>query len=213
MFAFKSKKNLVYEKLKKRIIHHSLRPGEPLDESALTKELKISKTPIREAFQQLEVEGFIENIPGRGRFVSQISVQDIKELFEIREILECEVIKRVAVKVDLNEVEAVRRKFESTEKKGGKNPRDHFKEGDQIHSLIFEASQNGRLIEIYKRLQEHVERMRLYFFNQVHQERSVKSYEEHIEILDALAAHDPLRAENAIRNHLRNSIEFLKKII
>jgi len=98
MSAFKSKKNLVYEKLKKRIIHHSLRPGEPLDESVLTKELKISKTPIREAFQQLEVEGFIENISGRGRFVSQISVQDIKELFEIREILECEVIKRVAVK-------------------------------------------------------------------------------------------------------------------
>jgi len=115
MSPFKSKKNLVYEKLKKRIIHHSLRPGEPIDESVLTKELKISKTPIGEAFQQLEQEGFIENIPGRGCFVSQISIQDIKELFEIREILECEVIKRAAMKADLNKIAAIRRKFESTE--------------------------------------------------------------------------------------------------
>jgi len=213
MSPFKSKKNLVYEKLKKRIIHHSLRPGEPIDESVLTKELKISKTPIREAFQQLEQEGFIENIPGRGCFVSQISIRDIKELFEIREILECEVIKRAAIKADLNKIAAIRRKFESNDRERDKNPRDHFKAGDQIHTLIFEAFGNRRLTEIYKRLQEHVQRMRLYFFSQVHEERSGQSYKEHIEILDALVAQDPLRAENAVRNHLRNSMEFLKKII
>ena len=98
--AQKSKKAIVYENLKKRIINHSLKPGEPLNEAVLSKELKISKTPIREAFQQLEKEGFIENIPGRGAFVSRISIQDIRELFEIREILECEVIRRVASKGD-----------------------------------------------------------------------------------------------------------------
>ena len=52
----KSKKAIVYETLKKRIISHSLHPGEPLNESVLSKELKISKTPVREAFQQLEKE-------------------------------------------------------------------------------------------------------------------------------------------------------------
>lgn len=60
----KSKKAIVYETLKKRIISHSLHPGEPLNESVLSKELKISKTPVREAFQQLEKEGFIESVPG-----------------------------------------------------------------------------------------------------------------------------------------------------
>jgi len=180
MTTFKSKKNIAYGTLKGKIIHHSLKPGEPLNENVLAKELKISKTPIREAFQQLEQERFIENIPGRGCFVSQISIHDIKELFDIRIILECEVVKRVATKVNLNKVEAIRKKFISDEKSEGKNPRNIFKAGDQIHSLIFEASRNQWLIEIYERLQEHIERMRLHFFSQVHQERSVKSYEEHI---------------------------------
>ena len=120
----KSKKAIVYETLKKRIISHSLHPGEPLNESVLSKELKISKTPIREAFQQLEKEGFIENVPGRGAFVSRISIQDIRELFEIREILECEVIRRVASKGDLNRqrLEAISKKFESSKTNGNKNP-------------------------------------------------------------------------------------------
>ena len=75
----KSKKAIVYETLKKRIINHILQSGDPLNESTLSKELKISKTPIREAFQQLEKEGFIESIPGRGAFVSRISIQDFPQ--------------------------------------------------------------------------------------------------------------------------------------
>ncbi|OGP93750.1 MAG: hypothetical protein A2156_15610 [Deltaproteobacteria bacterium RBG_16_48_10] len=211
----KSKKTIVYENLKKRIINHSLKPGEPLNESVLTKELGISKTPIREAFQQLEKEGFIENVQGKGSFVSRISIQDIREIFEIREILECEVIKRVVLKGDLNkgEAEAIGRKFESSEADGNKTPKSYFKAGNQIHTFIFEAFGNKRLLEFYKRLQEHIERMRLYFFNQVHQERAEQSFKEHLEILNALIAQDPQRAEKAMREHLQNSIEYQKQTI
>jgi DNA-binding GntR family transcriptional regulator len=211
----KSKKTIVYENLKKRIINHTLKPGEPLNESVLTKELGISKTPIREAMQQLEKEGFIENVPGKGSFVSRISIQDIREMFEIREILECEVIRRVASKGDLNraEAEAISKKFETSETDGNKTPRSYFKAGDQIHTFVFEALGNKRLLEFYKRLQEHIERMRLYFFNQVHQERSEQSFKEHLEIMNALIAQDPQRAEDAMRTHLRHSMEYQKKVI
>ena len=89
---------IVYENLKRRIITNALKPGDPLNEGILSKELKISKTPVREALQQLEKKGLVENIPGKGAFVSRFSFQDIRELFEIREILECEVIRRVACK-------------------------------------------------------------------------------------------------------------------
>jgi GntR family transcriptional regulator, rspAB operon transcriptional repressor len=211
----KSKKTFVYENLKKRIINHSLKPGDPLTESVLAKELKISKTPLREAMQQLEKEGFIENIPGKGAFVSRINVQDIREIFEIREILECEVIKRVAMKGSFNrgEAEAIRKKFESSEGNENKTPRSYFKAGDQIHTFIFEAFENKRLLEIYKRLQEHIERLRLYFFDTVRPERSEQSFKEHLEIVNALLAQDPQRAEKAIQDHLQNSIEYQKKII
>jgi GntR family transcriptional regulator, rspAB operon transcriptional repressor len=209
----KSKKVVVYENLKKRIINNSLKSGESLSESVLAKELKISKTPIREAFQQLEKEGFIENIPGKGSFVSRISVQDIREIFEIREILECEVIRRIVQKGDLSKIEVVRKKFESSEGDGNGDAKSYFKAGDQIHSLIFETFGNSRLIETYKRLQEHIARMRFHFFNEPRQDRTGQSFKEHLEVLDALVAQDPLRAEKAMRTHLQNSVEYLKKII
>jgi DNA-binding GntR family transcriptional regulator len=76
----KSKKVIAYEILKRRIINNSLTPNEPLNERVLSEELKISKTPIREALQQLEKEGLVENVPHKGSFVSRVSVQDIREI-------------------------------------------------------------------------------------------------------------------------------------
>jgi len=208
----KSKKAIVYENLKKRIITHYLKPGDPLNENVLSKELKTSKTPVREAIQQLEKEGFVENVPGKGSFVSRISFQDIRELFEIRELLECEVIKRAALKSAPDKVESIKKKFEM-ESNEDKNAKDHFKAGDRIHTFVFESFGNKRLLEYYKRLQEHIIRMRLNFFSELHQERSEQSFREHLEIMDALIAQDPLRAEKAMRDHLRNSVEYLKKVI
>ncbi len=213
MNSSKSKKAIVYENLKKRIITYSLKQGDPLNESILSQELKTSKTPVREALQQLEKEGFVENIPGKGSFVSRISFQDIREMFEIREILEGEVIKRAVTKAESGKIRILRDKFISSESENGRATTSHFKSGDEIHTFIFETFGNNRLMEIYKRLQEHVVRHRIYFFDQSHPARSEESFKEHLEILGALEAQDPLRAEQAIRNHLKNSIEYLKKIM
>ncbi len=209
----KSKKAIVYENLKKRIINHILKPGDPLNESILSQELKTSKTPVREALQQLEKEGLVENIPGRGSFVSKISFQDIREIFEIREFLECEAIKRAVTKVDPAKVRFLREKFISSESENGKATVSHFRSGDQIHTFIFETLGNNRLTEIYKRLQDHIVRNRIYFFGQSHPLRTEESFKEHLEILDAMEARDPVRAEQAVRNHLRNSLEYLRQIM
>jgi len=211
----KSKKMIVYENLKRRIITNALKPGDPLNEGILSKEFKISKTPVREALQQLEKKGLVENIPGKGAFVSRFSFQDIRELFEIREILECEVIKRVAARGDLNLAEArsIRDKFTASETNGGRNGKNYFSAGDQIHSFIFHAYGNRKLIREYQGLQEQIARITLYFLTPNRQERAAKSFKEHLEIIDSLIARDPQRAEKAIRIHLQNSLEYLKTVI
>jgi DNA-binding GntR family transcriptional regulator len=209
----KSKKAIVYENLKSRIINNLINPGEPLNEGVLSTELKISKTPIREALQQLEKEGFIESIPVKGAFVSRISIQDIREIFEIREILECEVIKRATLKADPERVEAIREKFLSSESDNKKAFAGHFKSGDEVHAFIFETFGNKRLKEIYKRLQDHIVRSRIHFFNQSPSGRSEEAFKEHLEILDALKARDPVRAEKAVRDHLQNSLEYIRKMM
>jgi len=209
----KSKKAIVYENLKSRIINNLVNPGEPLNEGVLSKELKISKTPIREALQQLEKEGFIESIPVKGAFVSMISIQDIREIFEIREVLECEVIRRAALKADPERVGAIREKFVSSESDSKKASAGHFKSGDEVHAFIFETFGNKRLKEIYKRLQDHIVRSRIHFFNQSPSGRSEEAFKEHLEILDALKARDPVRAEKAVRDHLQNSLEYIRKMM
>jgi DNA-binding GntR family transcriptional regulator len=190
-----------------------MKPGEPINEGILAKELEISKTPIREAIQQLEKEGFIENIPGKGAFVSRISIQDVRETFEIREMLECEAVKRAALKCDRVKLEALREAFESSRVPAEDGAPPHFRSGDQIHFFIFESIGNQRLIEIYRRLLDHIVRHRIHFFSNSHQGRSEDSYKEHLEILDALAAQDPARCERAMKDHLRNSLEYVKSII
>jgi len=210
----KTKKAIVYESVKKRIINHSLKPGEPINEITLARELKTSTTPLREALQQLQKEGFIENVPGRGSFVSRISTQDIRELFEIREILECEVVKRVVSQGLVREPRALvlREEFKSSEGKGRPRSRSYFTPGDQIHLFVFECFGNNRLLQYYRSLQEHIERMRLFFFSNFHEERAEQSFKEHLDIIDALLTRDADRAERAVRTHLRNATEYLKRL-
>jgi DNA-binding GntR family transcriptional regulator len=211
----KTKKTIVYETLRKRIINNSLKPGAPINEVVLAKELKTSTTPLREALQQLEREGFVQNVPGRGSFVSAISTQDVREMFEIREILECEVIRRVVGQGLVREARAlaIRKEFEASKGKGRPTSRSYFTPGDQIHVFVFECLGNSRLLEYYRRLQAHIERNRLYFFSNFHEERSEQSFREHLEILDALVSRDPDRAERAMRTHLGNATDYLKRIL
>ena len=209
----RTKKLRVYETLKQRIINQTLPPGEPISEATVSRELKISKTPVREALRQLEKEGFVENIPGRGSFVSRISIQGLREIFEIREILECEASRRAALKHDPEKVKAIRKAFESAQDSRAGGLPKHFRSGDQVHAFLFESLGNQRLLEFYRRLQDHIVRHRIHFFSNSHVGRSDDSYKEHLEILDALAAHDPARCEQAIKKHLKNSLEYIKSII
>jgi GntR family transcriptional regulator, rspAB operon transcriptional repressor len=210
----KSKKLIAYEKLKAKIIDNIMKPGEIINETELAAALNTSKTPVREALQRLETEGFIENIHGKGYFVTRISIQDLKELFDIRNLLECEIIKRVALVITPEKINAVRNAFKSSGSKIGPSMKGYLIAGDKIHTLIFETYGNKRLMDLYKKFHEHIIRNRRYLFKDVDEVRSSQSYIEHMNILDALAAKDPLCAEKAIREHLHNSMEYQwKKLI
>jgi len=211
----KSKKTIVYENLKHRIIANALKPGDPLNEGALSRELGISKTPIREALQQLEEKGLVESIPGIGAFVSRFTYQDVRELFEIREILECDVIRRLASKEDFDPAKAqkIREEFIASGPDGGRDNRNYFTTGDQIHSFIFSAWGNRKLMRGYQGYQEEVIRITLHFLNANHRQRAEISFREHLEVLDGLIARDPARAERAMRTHLQNSLAYLKSIM
>jgi DNA-binding GntR family transcriptional regulator len=81
-------KEKVYSVIKDRILNFELKPGEKIQESEIVQELGLSRTPIREALNKLEQEGFIKILSNKGYFVSDVTTREIEELYEIREALE-----------------------------------------------------------------------------------------------------------------------------
>lgn len=81
-------REIVFERLRKAIIDGNLEPGDRLVETFIAENMGVSRTPVREAFRQLEIEGLAENIPRKGTIVKGISKEDIIEIYQIREVLE-----------------------------------------------------------------------------------------------------------------------------
>jgi len=206
-----SKKSIAYDTLKRRIVLNEHKPGLPINENALCEEMKISKTPIREALQHLEREGFVQTIPGRGSFVTHITVQDVREIFESREIIECAVARRAALIGNKELIRAKRLELGSSNpmSEGEKDPEQDV---DDVHVFIFRLVNNKRLFEIYSLLLDQIIRLRYYFNVRLDTERTVQYNQEHLRILDALIKGDPNQAEEAVLTHLRNASAYLTRL-
>jgi DNA-binding GntR family transcriptional regulator len=91
-------REVAYHHIQRKIASRALRAGEPVSDVAISRELGISRTPAREAIQQLVSEGLLESVTGRGVVVITLDRDDIRELFEMREALECMAARMVAAR-------------------------------------------------------------------------------------------------------------------
>ena len=205
----KNKKTAVYEKIKEGIINGALAPGLPINESDFARDLDVSKTPVREALRQLEREGLVESVPGRGSAVAHITFQDIREIFEVREIIECGAAKRAALMRDEEEVRAKRKELEQYSKKWTDAIELNWGPVEDIHLFIVTRIGNQRLIETYLGLLDHIKRIRQHFGERFTRQRFNKLVAEHLEILDAIIEGNGDRAELAVQNHLHTAAAYL----
>src|SRR5690606_10767984 len=88
LVAMTLQRHQAYEQLKNLILDGELRPGEPMREQQLAERTGTSRTPVREALHELAREGLVRLVPGRGAFVAEISIPDLLELFQLRDVLE-----------------------------------------------------------------------------------------------------------------------------
>lgn len=195
--------------LRNAIISGELQPDDPLSEVALAQRLNISRTPVREALTRLANDGLVRNLPGRGSRVAGISLTDITDLFQLREVLEGLLARLAAqnVRSQLDRVEELEQlidQFTAYEDTGG---RPSFKEYYQLtatmDSTLIAMAGNRRLEEALRDVWAHSRRLRQYASHDV--ERLEASATEHVEILDAVKAGDVERADAAVRLHMQNS--------
>jgi DNA-binding GntR family transcriptional regulator len=206
-----NKKVKVYESLRQRIIDGELKPGLPINEADFARELSVSKTPVREALRQLERDGFVENIPGRGSAISHIRPHDIREVLEIREIFEVGAAKRAAW---LHGNDELRRKREETrkllEEEGSHQENVHeWGSWEDVHLIIVKAVGNQTLVDMYLGLVDRIHRIRSYYGQRFTQRRLQEILSEHAAMLDAIVEGDAESAERAVQSHLRNAGAFL----
>jgi DNA-binding GntR family transcriptional regulator len=205
-----NKKVKVYESLKQRIIAGELQPGLPINEADFARELSVSKTPVREALRQLERDGLVQNVPGRGSAVSNINPQDIHEVLEIREIIEVGAAKRAALQHGNDELRKKLKESRKMLKESSSEESVHeWGSWEDIHLDIVTAVGNQALVEMYLGLLDRIRRIRSYYGRRFTQRRLHEILREHAEVLEAIVAGDAERAEQAVQRHLRNAGMFL----
>ena len=206
-----NKKAMVYEKLRRSIIEGELRPGLPINEADFAREHSVSKTPIREALRQLERDGLVENVPGRGSTISHIRPQDIREVFELREIIETGAAKRAARLRDNEELRQKREEIKTlleSEQARGKYVHE-WGSWEDVHLCIVKALGNQMLVDVYSGLLDRIHRIRSHYGQRFTQRRLHEILTEHAAILDAIMDGDSEGAEQSVQKHLRNAGAFL----
>src|ERR1700733_4897150 len=176
-----------YQALRQGILQGDLAPGERLRSDALANDLRVSRTPVREALRKLEAEGLVER-SGSGLIVREFSEKDLTELFYVREATEG--MGAVRQRGDIAALRPLTAEF---------------------HRLICRAAHNDRLLQSLKSLLDHVRQMRtstLYVAG-----RPAEALKEHRDLLQAIVARDPDRAEELARAHRRKTLELRKDML
>ena len=194
----------IFNILREDILNSRYAEGEKLVEAKLAEDLGVSRTPVREALKQLELDGLVENIPNRGVVVLGISKQDIEDIFEIRTAIEGISAKWAVDRITNEELASLKEVYELMEFYTFKKDVEKFAElNTRFHEIIYKATKSRYLEQVLKDFQYYMKKTRRKSL-QV-EGRIYHSLSEHKEILDAFLARDKEWAERALSNHVKNS--------
>ncbi|MEW6623738.1 MAG: GntR family transcriptional regulator [Bacillota bacterium] len=202
--AYKPLRDIVFEALKDAIVKGQLKPGERLMEQQIAEELGVSRTPVREAIRKLELEGFIIMIPRRGAYVSDVSLKDVAQVFEVRAAMESLAAGLAAQRITDEQMEDLERKF--VEAKAALENSDlemAIRFDSEFHEIIYQASRNDRLVQILSNLREQIHRYRS--ASLAHPGRLKDTMEEHKNLLDAIYQRNVGLAEKLAKEHIENA--------
>lgn len=202
----------VYQTLRNEIITGRISGGSRLVESALAEEMKVSRTPVREALHRLAVEGFLYSIPRAGYIVEEMSDYDIVDLFTIRLEIELLAAKLAYEKITPVELERMELNLKMTDEKVGSGHTEGLTELDvAFHNIIYKSTRSKTMVHICQSLSDHSLKYRI---SLIHiPEFARKTRDGHYEIFRAFVARDFPRVEEAIKNHLQLAKEDILKII
>ncbi len=198
-----------YYFIRDKIVEQKYRPGEPILESSISDELDISRTPVREALKLLERENLVNIYPRRGAFITSISLEKVREIYQLRGIIEGEVACLVAPHIPDDKLVKIEKKLNAVKKEfdqlGDKNVERAVKAGRELHDLIFDTLGNKTLIEIMEKIKFDAERGCDFASHKA--DNVLIFLNQHLEIIKALKERDGEKAKFLLNKHIREAKE------
>jgi DNA-binding GntR family transcriptional regulator len=205
----KTLREKIVEVLRETIIRQKISPGERITELEIAERFGISRTPIREAFRQLESEGFLTIIPRKGAVVSDIKEQDIRDFYEIKGVLEGyaarQAVKRMTDK-DIVRLEQLNQEIRDCAAR--QDVAGMTQAHNAFHNLILEGCGNRKIQQVVSGLVRQFLRFRFYVASLVHVDAILQ---EHSEIVAAIKARDADRAEACMVKNAQLGLNVLLK--
>ena len=188
----------ILEAIRDAILKGDLKPGEKVAEPELAERFGISRTPIREAFRQLESEGFLTVIPRKGAVVSALSERDVQEYYEVKSILEgyaAELAAKNLSEKELAKLESINQRLKKLANDG--DVKAFYKVHHEFHETFLKAAGNSKLYELIIQLGMKFSRLRMASLS-VSGRMSI-SVSEHDKLLEAFRHHDGEAAEALVK--------------
>ncbi len=209
--AARSQSEEAYHRILERVVSLEMPPGSVVNEARLREELKIGRTPIREALQRLARENLVRSIPHRGTFVTDVNITDLARITEVRVVLESHAARLAAEKLGEADRDAIDELLKLVRRGYVTDQRDLMQLDQRIHRAIYRAARNPFLeatLERYFNLS-----LRLWYLVLDRQVRLREAVDEHIELLQAILAGDGHRAEGIMRRHVTGFEHEIRKVL
>ena len=204
----KSLKEQAYDKLKELIITGALQPGELHNEKRLAEALGVSRTPVREALLELSREGMVAFVPGKGVEICKFTAEQVREVFEIRKIIEGYILEKITSQLNDEEIKEIDQNISRQEKTMDKREKRAFIEYDkQFHLHIASKIGNKQIESILDNLRDQIHLMGIRAVED--HSRMQQVIKEHREIFSGLKERNPKKAHDALINHLDNTEKIL----
>ena len=196
----------VYHFIREKILTGGIAPGERLVETKIAREVGTSRTPIREALHNLEIEKLVKSIPRVGYVVEKMSVEDLEQICELREVIESLAARRALEKAHGKMVRDLEKNLARQEQEIGKGNLDAYVDLDtQFHEIIARLSGSDRILELVRTLRRHMLR---YGLKAIHfQDTLTRSLDGHRRIFRAVREADRDGVAREVREHLETARE------
>jgi len=190
----------ILENIRDAILKGTLKAGERVSEPDLAERYGISRTPIREAFRQLESEGYLTVVPRKGAVVTALSERDVAEFYEIKSMLEGFAAQLAAIKLTDKEIDrlaAINNRLSNLAAEG--DVKSFFRVHNEFHELFIRASGNIKLLELIQQMLTKFNRLRIASLSLPG--RMEISVQEHEKIIEAFRARDGALANTLVQKN------------